>query len=419
MRMVIDPRCGRKTKHDHAEILTYLAAGYLAGRDSVRRCLQWCRNHIDFLRQHLELKNGIASPATVSRILGNIDEEIFCLAFIEWVTGILNTKGINIAIDGKALRGSTEKIRNRKTPYILNVIDTATALVIAQLPIAEKENEITAIPKLLKLLNIQESLVTIDAVGTVQSVIDTINEKEADYLLTVKKGNPLTYQETKEMFAELGKENERITAHPGQTVTYEKQMDSYDVFKTIEKNRSRMEYRTMQICHNTDLITLCKKQKEIKTAGWLEQIRIPMEKDKDGKDKDGKDITPAYEDFIKNGTVRRPRITTGDDLTDDIHQVGLISSREMSAQETLKIKRNHWKIENSLHYVLDGLFREDRSSAGKSKNNLAVIRKIAYNLLRIAILREKTESGPTEMRDQFNDDLTLIEKYAFRGIAHL
>ena len=414
MRMVIDPRCGRKTKHDHAEILTYLAAGYLAGRDSVRRCLQWCRNHIDFLRQHLELKNGIASPATVSRILGNIDEEIFCLAFIEWMTGILNTKGINIAIDGKALRGSTEKIRNRKTPYILNVIDTATALAIAQLPIAEKENEITAIPKLLKLLNIQESLVTIDAVGTVQSVIDTINEKEADYLLTVKKGNPLTYQETKEMFAELGKENERITAHPGQTVTYEKQMDSYDVFKTIEKNRSRMEYRTMQICHNTDLITLCKKQKEIKTVGWLEQIRIPMEKDKDGKD-----ITPAYEDFIKNGTVRRPRITTGDDLTDDIHQVGLISSREMSAQETLKIKRNHWKIENSLHYVLDDLFREDTSSARKSKNNLAVIRKIAYNLLRIAILREKTESGPTEMRDQFNDDLTLIEKYAFRGIAHL
>lgn len=384
MRMVIDPRCGRKTKHDHAEILTYLAAGYLAGRDSVRRCLQWCRNHIDFLRQYLELENGIASPATVSRILGNIDEEIFCLAFIEWMTGILNTKGINIAIDGKALRGSTEKIRNRKTPYILNVIDTATTLVIAQLPIAEKENEITAIPKLLKLLNIQESLVTIDAVGTVQSVIDTINEKEADYLLTVKKGNPLTYQETKEMFAELGKENERITAHPDQTVTYEKQMDSYDVFKTIEKNRSRMEYRTMQICHNTDLITLCKKQKEIKTVGWLEQIRIPMEKDKDGKD-----ITPAYDDFIKNGTVRRPRITTGDDLTDDIHQVGLISSREMSAQETLKIKRDHWKIENSLHYVLDDLFREDRSSARKSKNNLAVIRKIAYNLLRIAILRKK------------------------------
>lgn len=69
------------------------------------------------------------------------------------------------------------------------------------------------------------------------------------------------------------------------------------------------------------------------------------------KDKDGNDITPAYEDFIKNGTVRRPRITTGDDLTDDIHQVGLISSREMSAQETLKIKRNHWKIACTMYWT--------------------------------------------------------------------
>ena len=116
----------------------------------------------------------------------------------------------------------------------------------------------------MKLLNIQGSLVTIDAIGTAQSVMDTINEKEADYLLTVKKGNPLTYQETKEMFEELRKERGRISANPGQAVTYEKQMASYEVFKTNERNRSRVEYRTMQICHNTDMITLCKKQKEIK-----------------------------------------------------------------------------------------------------------------------------------------------------------
>lgn len=92
--------------------------------------------------------------------------------------------------------------------------------------------------------------------------MDAVNGKEADYLLTVKKGNPLTYQETKEMFAELGKEKERTTAHPGQAVIYEKQMDSYDAFKTSERNRSRMEYRTMQICHNTDLITLCKNTRK-------------------------------------------------------------------------------------------------------------------------------------------------------------
>ena len=412
MRMIIDPRCGRKTKHDHAEILTCLTAGFLAGRNTIRRCLRWCENHIDFLKQHLELENGIASPSTVSRILGNIDEEMFCLVFIEWMAGILRTKGINIAIDGKALRGSMEKIRGKQAPYILNAIDTATALVIAQLPIAEKENEIVAIPKLLELLNIKGSLVTIDAIGTAKSVMDTIRNKEADYLLTVKKGNPLTYQETEEMFREL--EKEKKAGHSGKAAVYEKQLASYDVCKTSEKNRSRMEYRVMQVCHNTDLITMCKKQKEIKTIGWLEQVRIPMEKDKDGKD-----ITPAYEDFLKSGTVRKPRLTAGDSFTDDIQRGGLVSSRKMSAQKMLETKRNHWKIENSLHYVLDDLFREDRSPARKSKNNLAVIRKIVYNLLRIAIIVEKPESGPTEMRDQFSDNLTLMEKYLFRGIPTL
>lgn len=194
--------------------------------------------------------------------------------------------------------------------------------------------------------------------------MDAIRENEADYLLTVKKGNPLTCQETEELFAELKKEQEQLTEHPEKAAACEKQLASYEVFKTSEKNRSRMEYRTMQICHDTELITLCRKQPEIKT-------------------------------------------------------VGIISSRNISAQEALEIKRNHWKIENSLHHVLDDLFREDRSSAKKSKNNLAVIRKIVYNLIRIAIFKEKKESGPTEMRDQFSDDLTLIEKYVFRGISRL
>lgn len=130
MRMIIDPRCGRKTKHNCAEMLVCLVVGYLVGRDSIRRSLKWCESHMNFLRKYIPLRNGIASPATVSRLLTGIDEEMFCLVFIEWMTGILNTKGINIAIDGKALRGSTERIKDGKTPYILNAIDIATTLVI-------------------------------------------------------------------------------------------------------------------------------------------------------------------------------------------------------------------------------------------------------------------------------------------------
>jgi predicted transposase YbfD/YdcC len=316
------------------------------------------------------------------------------------MTGILSTKGINIAIDGKGLRGGTEKIKGKKTPYILNAIDTATALVIAQLPIGEKENEMTAIPKLLNLLNINGSTITIDAVGTTSNIMDAIMMNEADYILTVKKNSPLTYQELAEIFK--GEKTEQ------------EQLDTYDVCKTSEKNRSRMEYRTVQTCRNTELVNLCKKREEIKTVAWLEQVRIPMEKDQDGND-----ITPGYEEFLKHGSMRKTRITTGDELTDDIHQVGLISSREMSAQEMLTLKRGHWKIENSLHHVLDDLFREDRSSARKSRNNLAILRKFAYNILRIAIMTEKQESGPTEMSDEFADDLTLVEKYVFRKLARI
>ena len=244
--------------------------------------------------------------------------------------------------------------------------------------------------------------------------MNTIRANGAEYLLTVKKGNPLTYQEMQEMFTELKAENEQLSEHADKAVIYEKQMETYEVYKTSEKNRSRMEYRTIQTCQNTEMITLCKTQNEIQTVAWLEQVRIPMEKDSEGND-----ITPGYESFLRNGSVRKPKITTGDRLTDDIHQVGLLSSRKMSAQEMLAMKRNHWRIENSLHHVLDELFHEDRSAARNSKNNMAVLRKFAYNILRLAIMAKKQEPGPTEMRDEFSDNLTLVETYVFKEVAHL
>lgn len=183
MQMVIDPRCGRKTKHDYAEMLTYLVIGYLVGRLSLRRCLKWCDRHLEWLRQFMKLENGIASVSTISRLLSTVDEEMFCLAFIEWMTGILSEKGMHIAIDGKALRGGTERIKDAKTPYILNAIDTYTGLAIAQLPIGEKENECLAIPRLLELLNLTESVVTIDAAGTTKPIIDVIKTRQDIFYL--------------------------------------------------------------------------------------------------------------------------------------------------------------------------------------------------------------------------------------------
>lgn len=211
--------------------------------------------------------------------------------------------------------------------------------------------------------------------------MNTIRANGAEYLLTVKKGNPRTYQEMQEMFTELKTEKEQLAVHSDKAVTYEKQMETHEIYKISEKNRSRMEYRTIQTCQNTEMITLCKTQSEIQTVAWLEQVRIPMKKDSEGND-----ITAGYKRFLRNGSVKKPKITARDELTEDIHQVGMLSSRKISAWEMLTLERNHWRIENSLHHLLDDLFHEDRSTARNSKNNMAVLREFAYNILRLAIM---------------------------------
>lgn len=414
MQMVIDPRCGRKTKHDYAEMLTYLVIGYLVGRLSLRRCLKWCDRHLEWLRQFMKLENGIASVSTISRLLSTVDEEMFCLAFIEWMTGILSEKGMHIAIDGKALRGGTERIKDAKTPYILNAIDTYTGLVIAQLPIGEKENECLAIPRLLELLNLTESVVTIDAAGTTKPIIDVIKNKGGHFLLTVKKGNPLTYQELADTFETLEKEAQKEKEDKRYRSPNQEMLMTYERCDRKEKNRGRIEHRTMHICKNTSSITMAADIPCIKTIGWLRQVRIPIEKDLEGND-----ITPDEKTFLEKGTIRKPKIAVGDDLTDDVHLVGIISDIEIGAEDALKQKRAHWKIENTLHHVLDDTFREDRSSARKSKNNLALIRKFAFNILKIACIHDDAGKGIQEMSDWFADDINLIAKYVFNGIQRI
>ena len=135
MKAVLDPRCGRKTKHDHGEVLVCLVAGFLAGKTTVRRSLRWCKKHLEELRGYLPLKNGIASPSTACRLLSGIDEELFALEFMEWIGEIVSTKGVHLAVDGKALRAAMEKVKEFRAPMVLNAVDAVTGVVVAQMPI--------------------------------------------------------------------------------------------------------------------------------------------------------------------------------------------------------------------------------------------------------------------------------------------
>jgi len=158
------------------------------------------------------------------------------------------------------------------------------------------------------------------------------------------------------------------------------------VYEKKDKNRERKEIRRVVACNDVSFSeSIIKEGREyVGTVGYIKQMRIPIDKEADGTD-----ITVTEEDFEKNGSVRKPFIKTGDGISNDIQKIGLISDMKITAEEMLKYKRSHWKIENNLHHVLDDAFREDRSTATHSKYNLSLIRKIAYNILQLAINREK------------------------------
>lgn len=412
MRAVPDPRCGRETKHDHAETLVCLVAGFLAGKTTIRRSLKWCEKHLEELREYLPLKNGIASPSTVCRLLSGIDEELFALEFMEWIGEIVDTKGIHLAVDGKALRAGMEKVKDFRVPMILNAVDVVTGLVVAQMPIKNKECEIKAIPELLKLLDIQGSIVTTDAVGTQMQIMEQIVSQEGHFVLMVKKNQPQSYEEIVKYFGEMSEDKKRMKENETYKPRYPRMQEKYEEISQKERNRDREEYRWYSVCTECSLLT--KTQKEwpfVKTVGLARQIRIPVERDEQGND-----MTPDIKTFLEKGSRRRPKPIREEETGKDIQETGMISDMELSAEEMGRIKREHWAVENRLHHVLDDTFREDRSPAKKSKHNLGLIRKFAYNILRIAILSGDCAELITEAMDDFSDDPFLRKKYVFSGI---
>lgn len=146
----------------------------------------------------------------------------------------------------------------------------------------------------------------------------------------------------------------------------------------------------------------------------VKQVRIPSEKDSQGND-----VTPSKEEFLEKGSRRVPAPSAEEGTGKDVQCTALISDLILTAEELGNIKRMHWSIENRLHHVLDDTFREDRSPAKKSRNNLSLIRKYAYNILRMAMYETGLTNIMTEMMDCFCDNAALRERYVFQGIASL
>ena len=414
MMMVPDPRCSRAKKHVLAEILTCLVAGYVTGHYTFRRCVEWCQRHIKFLRKGMRLENGIASISTISRMLSSIDEELFLYAFMEWVGEMLNTQGLHIAIDGKAIKAALSKVKGGRTPMLLNAIEVATGLVLAQLPILNKDCEITKIPEMLKLLNIRDSIITTDAIGTQTDIMKQIIKQGGHFVLMVKGNQPTAYDELVVLFNEMSRDAATLAEGKTGFIHYDL-LNQVDTSMSKEKNRDRYETRVYQVCHDPTYVTKTHKEWSfVKTIGLCQQLRILRIRDADGND-----ITPNKQVFLQSGTRRQPKPETGDRESSDYQIVGMVSDMILTAKEMGKTKREHWHIENSLHHVLDDTLREDRSPAKKSKNNLALIRKFAYNILRLVSIQQKISRPNTSIMDLLSDDLSLLGAYIFTGIEAL
>ena len=355
------------------------------------------------------LKGGIPSVSTMSRMLSAIDAELLCLTFMAWVGTYMDTRGRNIAIDGKGLRGGTRKIRGEMTPYMMNAVDTATKLVVGQWPVNEKTNEAGMLPDFLKLLQLEESVVTIDAIGTTGNIMEALHQANAHFILQVKLNCPTLYKDIMEIFDILEKEEKKDKE------AFWK--DNKEVYSTYdpgpERNRERIEYRKVSEYHDPEGIDMFRGERPyVVSVAKCKQVRIEKMEDTEGND-----ITPGLKEFLKKGSARQPYPEEGDGIRNAVQCVGLIADQVFSAETMAKIKRDHWIIEGSLHYVLDVTMGEDNCKIKKGREAMSALRKSAYNIMRLLQRKkENVNKMMTEIMDEIIQDPALGLEYIFKPV---
>lgn len=391
-----------------AEIFVCIIMGLLSGNTKLRRIVRWAKSHLEELREYMPFPNGIPSVPTVSRMLAAVDGELASLALMNWIGEISGTRGIHVAIDGKGLRAAARKVREERTPYILNAIDVATKLVVGQLAIREKANEMAEIPVLVGMLDLEGSTVTIDAIGATENIMNAIHDSGGEFVLQVKRNCPALYAELMGLFNGLSEEQEA----DGEGFQ-RKYGDCYSEATAMEKNRGRHEYRTYQSYSDAEGMKAIQEERpHVACVGRSRQVRIQQVQDGLGND-----ITPSLAEFLEAGSRKQPKPTAGDGMGDDIQWAGLVSSKVLDAKELMNYKRKHWAVENSLHYVLDEVFGEDKSTIRLGRNTMSTLRKCAYNITRL--LQMEAPEGRAyipDVIDDICDDLGIGLRMIFEAI---
>ena len=364
-----DPRDIRGKKHELVNILIMTIYGILCGYTDFTNLADFLKVHEDYFTNLLNLEHGTPSHDTLSKVFSIIDSKKFLELFIEWINQIIKGNGLHVSIDGKAVKSARDKINGGNTPYIVSAFLSDIGISIGQVKVDDKSNEITAIPELIDLLDIEGKIITIDAIGTQENICNLITSKskKGNYILKVKDNQKDLKDDIKTYF-NLGLKRDDTNIAIWET--------------DYEKDHGRIEKRTYYLSYEIDCISDKDKWKSVKAIGRIDVKRIENNNEK---------ITKHL--FILSDTF--------------------------NIQTFINTTREHWNIECGLHWRLDVILDEDhsRNRQGNSINNLSLIRKIVFNLARL----DKSMGDKLTLKQKmtrYTSDFNNIENLIFNVIPY-
>ena len=329
-----DPRVEYLVEHQLLDIIALTICAVICGADSWVEIEAYGHSKVDWLQSFLALPNGIPSHDTISRLFAMLDPVQLQSCFTNWVKAIAElSDGEVVAIDGKCVRRSYDTGKGQGAIHMVSAWASENRLVLGQVKVDSKSNEITAIPKLLAVLDLKGCIVTIDAMGAQTAIAQQIIEQEADYILSLKGNQGDLHQDVEQLF--------------DWAMTTQFKEIPHESYQTVEKGHGRLEIRRHYLLGSVEHLLNAERWRGLKRVGMIEAERR----------------------LEGQPTSRERRY--------------YLLSLDGDVQRFATAVRSHWGIENQLHWCLDVAFDEDQSRirSGHAPENMTLMRKIALNLL--------------------------------------